>query len=897
MSDRLLLDTCGCCDDELPQPTLANPPGQAALRYRMSVHGEFVARMVVQLSRQRFPLDNPDAPRPLHALTARAPDDFAIGLIDAWAVMGDVLTFYQERIVNEGFLRTATERRSVLELARTIGYELSPGVAAETLLVFTVDEADATPDTSEIAAGTQVQSIPREQDELPQTFETSEGLVAHVDWNAMRPRQTETQLVSSATTMLTFTGLGNNLQIGDRLLLIDPALEDAWEVRRITAVKTEPARNRTHVTVTAGSVNKLWRPAVYVFRQRANIFGHNAGEWTGLGKQVRADYWGVAVDDLAKNDTGQWPEYTICAPAGGTRKRSAKITARQVADAALQAAELQAKIMTRSTIAGAPEVLLAGGVALTALAGGLRTNLEAQTADVLAMVNIVPDADSTAATALAEIARGLTDIIGAISIETGSLPSFSVSPPTIDFSPDALVDTAENLTEYVTEVSEYLAEALPSIAAVLPKLLIDSPAVADALATIFTELQTLFRTLNPLQSVIDLVTGEQPELGNVAEQAGRLMQRATSAGAATMGFHGLQAVLESALLLDPSAEEVRQLALSTAGLAANAAGTASGDVESVSALASQYGGIGGFETMLESSFQPLLLMNTGVVDGVERVQAAVEAALDQYAIVVQDDDKDCTKIDLDGRYDKITPESWVYLLAGGEGELFDVVEVEETSRAEYQISLEVTRLTLARAALDSFEKKVRETKVYGAPEPLELAAIDIANAVQGTVIYLDRLVQLPPAGATLIVAGAPAAGVPAVDDSDAPEVREAVELKRATQQGGQTRLEFTPRVASRLSPRQRPYLRQRCEREPWRDGRRRSVGRRRRCTAASALHAAQAAANLCGCGHAQRQRQHPDRTRRWCGVDAAAVALRSGAGCAGLYRAHRRRRSVPHHLW
>ncbi len=36
------------------------------------------------------------------------------------AALADVLTFYQERIANEGYLRTATERRSILELAREI---------------------------------------------------------------------------------------------------------------------------------------------------------------------------------------------------------------------------------------------------------------------------------------------------------------------------------------------------------------------------------------------------------------------------------------------------------------------------------------------------------------------------------------------------------------------------------------------------------------------------------------------------------------------------------------------------------------------------------------------------------------------------------------------------------
>ena len=53
----------------------------------------------------------------LSALTTRESDDPAIALLDAWAVAGDVLTFYQERIANEGYLRTATERRSIRELA------------------------------------------------------------------------------------------------------------------------------------------------------------------------------------------------------------------------------------------------------------------------------------------------------------------------------------------------------------------------------------------------------------------------------------------------------------------------------------------------------------------------------------------------------------------------------------------------------------------------------------------------------------------------------------------------------------------------------------------------------------------------------------------------------------
>ena len=51
---------------------------------------------------------------PLSRLATRSTGDPAIAILDAWALVADVLTFYQERIANEGYLRTATERRSIL---------------------------------------------------------------------------------------------------------------------------------------------------------------------------------------------------------------------------------------------------------------------------------------------------------------------------------------------------------------------------------------------------------------------------------------------------------------------------------------------------------------------------------------------------------------------------------------------------------------------------------------------------------------------------------------------------------------------------------------------------------------------------------------------------------------
>src|SRR6202035_4479462 len=108
--------------------------------YRIGVYGSFLERLLESIYSVKVPTGPKAGAQPLAALTTRATDDASIALLDTWAVIADVLTFYQERIANEGYLRTATERRSILELAREIGYELSPGVAASAYVQFTVEE-------------------------------------------------------------------------------------------------------------------------------------------------------------------------------------------------------------------------------------------------------------------------------------------------------------------------------------------------------------------------------------------------------------------------------------------------------------------------------------------------------------------------------------------------------------------------------------------------------------------------------------------------------------------------------------------------------------------------------------------------------------------------------------
>lgn len=67
--------------------------------------------------------------------------DFGNVLLQLFAHMGDVLSYYQDRVVNESFLTTAQTRRSIIQHLRLIGYPLATAApaAAELTLTFPAD--------------------------------------------------------------------------------------------------------------------------------------------------------------------------------------------------------------------------------------------------------------------------------------------------------------------------------------------------------------------------------------------------------------------------------------------------------------------------------------------------------------------------------------------------------------------------------------------------------------------------------------------------------------------------------------------------------------------------------------------------------------------------------------
>ncbi len=215
--DNIHLNDCiDCCDDKrvniaITPTNIDNILGLSSLKYRVGTHSKFKSSMISRLS---------DYPA-LDDLKYRADDDLAISILDSWATIADVLTFYQERIANEGFLRTATERRSILELARAVGYELKPGVAASTYLAFTLEDAPGAVEKTVIDIGTKVQSLPG-QGELPQIFETVEKIEARPEWNNLSPQLNRSQDLNESLKKKTLflSGTSTKLKTGDGLLVI-----------------------------------------------------------------------------------------------------------------------------------------------------------------------------------------------------------------------------------------------------------------------------------------------------------------------------------------------------------------------------------------------------------------------------------------------------------------------------------------------------------------------------------------------------------------------------------------------------------------------------------------------------------------------------------------------------
>jgi hypothetical protein len=289
--------SCGCQGTAPATPeAIGNRGALSTVSYRAGRYATFRASMILALAGTGSDPALAALLAPMAALRTRDPADFTVALLDSWAVVLDILTFYSERVANEAFLRTAVEQRSVTELAALVGYVPSPGVSASATLAFTLADSPGAPAVVPVPAGTRVQSVPG-PGQSPQVFETSAALTALAAWNAIPAQTTRPWSLAKdswgnwpASTW--FAGTANNLNVGDALLFVaapggtvNAGSGPTAELHFITAVSADPVSNATQVTWDTRLNSDFTGGAdVFVFRKKAALFGASAAVVTSSTK-------------------------------------------------------------------------------------------------------------------------------------------------------------------------------------------------------------------------------------------------------------------------------------------------------------------------------------------------------------------------------------------------------------------------------------------------------------------------------------------------------------------------------------------------------------------------------------------------------------------------------------
>jgi hypothetical protein len=271
-------------DDPFVFPRRAdNRAGLSRIAYRIGRYSDFVEAMTRRI----------DAAPELAEWTHRDADDPGIALLEGAAILGDILTFYQEHYANEAYLRTAAWRESVAELVRLTGYRLAPGIGGRATLAFEVRGSKAVT----IRAGFPVK-VTLEDVDVPADVQTDAELTAwpHLGrFNLYRPRVYTWTLAASAIAFeVTSVGGASDsvslaafeLKVGDRLLL-QPA-EPGWtssgstlttqqapqvvKVKKVTSLL-----GRVLVDIDA-PILQAWNQPVQAYRINRTFrhLGHNA---------------------------------------------------------------------------------------------------------------------------------------------------------------------------------------------------------------------------------------------------------------------------------------------------------------------------------------------------------------------------------------------------------------------------------------------------------------------------------------------------------------------------------------------------------------------------------------------------------------------------------------------
>lgn len=120
------------CEEVVHPRVVANPAGRDRIDYRIGDYASFRAALL--------------RPRPGERALAGwhpvAGSDLALQLLEWWAYLADILTFYNERALHEVLVRTAVHADDVRRIVRLLGYRPRPGIGATGVVAALTDATD-----------------------------------------------------------------------------------------------------------------------------------------------------------------------------------------------------------------------------------------------------------------------------------------------------------------------------------------------------------------------------------------------------------------------------------------------------------------------------------------------------------------------------------------------------------------------------------------------------------------------------------------------------------------------------------------------------------------------------------------------------------------------------------
>src|SRR5271165_5077559 len=227
-------------------PPPANPPGLNQIAYRVADFAAFRRALLTPLAgEQQLTTWSP------------GPGDLGLQVLEWWAYLGDILTFYNERIANNSYLQTAAAQpgpQNAAGLARLLGYRTAPAITA-TGFIAAIRSASARDGKLAIPAGLQVTSTPTA--EAPaQLFEVTDNGEFPGPTDAIIGIQPDPDLFQSSPADASAPGTvllaGQvTVQSGEQLVLVKRGWEGTtgeWAVATAASAATETEPDGTKNT-------------------------------------------------------------------------------------------------------------------------------------------------------------------------------------------------------------------------------------------------------------------------------------------------------------------------------------------------------------------------------------------------------------------------------------------------------------------------------------------------------------------------------------------------------------------------------------------------------------------------------------------------------------------------